>query len=75
MLARMSGFGDADPEDAYDEGDPPEAKLAVLARMLLSVSDEASYPHDHAGRRCACASRWPSWGGCAASTTRASRPS
>lgn len=43
----MSDFGDADPEDAYDVDDPPAAKIAVLLRMLLSVSQEAAQPHDH----------------------------
>jgi hypothetical protein len=34
----MTGFGDDDPEDGYDEGDPLHARLAVLARVLAAVA-------------------------------------
>lgn len=43
----MTGFGDADPEDAYDQADPPDVKIAMLARMLQSVAAETAGPHDH----------------------------
>lgn len=32
-------FGDADPEDAYDEGDDVETKLDVLQRAVESIRD------------------------------------
>ena len=41
-------FGDDDPEDAWDETDPPEIRVAILLRMLLHVAMERSDPnHDH----------------------------
>jgi hypothetical protein len=44
----MSLFGDDDPEDAWDETDPPGVKVAILARMLVHVAEERVDPgHDH----------------------------
>jgi hypothetical protein len=39
-------FGDLDPEDAYDAGDPPEIRVAVLERIAVALRDN---PDD--GRR------------------------
>ena len=33
----MSTFGDKDPEDAYDRGDDPELRYAVLIRAVHHV--------------------------------------
>lgn len=30
-------IGDADPEDAYDAGDPPHVRLAVLRRVVAEL--------------------------------------
>jgi hypothetical protein len=30
----VTTFGDSDPEDAYDAGDPPEVRLLVLSRVF-----------------------------------------
>jgi hypothetical protein len=35
----VSTFGDDDPEDAYDAGDPPEIRLLVLSRVFAHVRD------------------------------------
>jgi hypothetical protein len=44
----MADFGDDDPEDAYDESDPAELRVVILARMLVHVAVERSRPaHDH----------------------------
>jgi hypothetical protein len=44
----MSLFGDDDPEDAWDEADPVEIKVAILLRMLLHVAMERTDPgHSH----------------------------
>lgn len=44
----MSDFGDADPEDAYDVGDPPAVRFVVLALWVASVALEAARgDHDH----------------------------
>ena len=32
-------FGDDDPEDAWDAGDPPREKLKVIRRWLASIQD------------------------------------
>lgn len=34
----MSGFGDADPEDAYDDSDPIDDKLQTLGRVLEALA-------------------------------------
>ena len=40
----MTGFGDADPDDAYDAGDPPADQLSVLALIADDVArGPASY--------------------------------
>lgn len=36
----MTAFGDADPDDAYDETDPLIEKLAVLGAVLIALGDE-----------------------------------
>lgn len=36
----MTGIGDVEPDDAYDEGDSTAEKLVVLARVLRAVVDE-----------------------------------
>ena len=33
----MSGFGDFDPEDAYDAGDDPDDRLNVIARTIVDL--------------------------------------
>ena len=33
----MSDFGDADPEDAWDDGDPIGAKLDILERVVAEL--------------------------------------
>lgn len=33
----MTGIGDLDPEDAYDAGDPPGTRLAVIGRIAESL--------------------------------------
>lgn len=33
-------FGDNDPEDAYDVGDPVELRAAVLGRVIASIVAE-----------------------------------
>lgn len=38
----MSDFGDADPEDAYDEGDPPVVRYVVLLLWVASIALEAA---------------------------------
>lgn len=30
-------FGDAAPEDAWDDGDPPETKLGILERVIAAL--------------------------------------
>jgi hypothetical protein len=41
-------FGDDDPEDAWDDGDPRPDKIGLLVRVLLSVALERADPgHDH----------------------------
>jgi hypothetical protein len=35
-------FGDADPEDRYDAGDPLEERLAVLVATLASIGYDES---------------------------------
>jgi hypothetical protein len=37
----MSEFGDADPEDAWDDGDPVDAKVKLLERVVRSLRAEA----------------------------------
>lgn len=43
----MSDFGDADPEDAYDVGDPPGVRYVVILLWLASIALEAARAHDH----------------------------
>lgn len=44
----MSDFGDADPEDAWDADDPRSEKIALLVRILVSITREQLTPgHDH----------------------------
>ena len=38
----MADFGDADPEDAYDVGDPPSARYVILLLWVASVALEAA---------------------------------
>ena len=38
----MSGFGDDDPDDAYDASDPLEVRAAVAARVLTSIVAESA---------------------------------
>lgn len=40
-------FGDADPEDAYDEGDPLLVRYAVLRLWVASIALEQARAHDH----------------------------
>ena len=35
----MTEYGDVDPEDAYDEGDLDDVKLAILERVVVDLSD------------------------------------
>ena len=52
----MTGFGDADPEDAWDDGDPRPIKFGVLIRMILSIALElhrADRDHDRMKARIA----------------------
>jgi hypothetical protein len=44
----MSGFGDDDPEDGYDAGDPAPLRVRVLLRWAWSVLLEDAY---HPGPR------------------------
>jgi len=39
-------FGDADPEDSWDDGDDEDTKLDILERVVVSLRDEF-----HRGRR------------------------
>jgi hypothetical protein len=41
-LAVVSGFGDSDPEDAYEVTDPPGVRFRVLLLWVASVALEAS---------------------------------
>lgn len=44
----MADFGDADPEDAYDETDPPLVRFGVLRLWLASIAlEQAKGDHDH----------------------------
>jgi hypothetical protein len=44
----VAGFGDDDPEDAWDEDDPRPTKLGILIRLLFSVALEHAQPgHNH----------------------------
>jgi hypothetical protein len=39
---------DADPEDAYDAGDPSPVRYGVIAALVVDVSAEMADPaHDH----------------------------
>jgi hypothetical protein len=45
-------WGDKDPEDAWDDGDPPAVKLAILERVVASVRSELAHtPHRAEARR------------------------
>jgi len=44
----IAAFGDADPEDAWDEGDARPLKIAILVRLLMSIALEQEHEHDHA---------------------------
>ena len=33
----MSGYGDDDPEDAYDAGDPVEERLRIIALIIIAA--------------------------------------
>jgi hypothetical protein len=35
----MTVFGDKDPEDAYDAGDPLDLRLAVIERTVTALRD------------------------------------
>lgn len=45
----MTDFADYDPEDAYDAGDPPELRLAVLRRVVAALRQRDAHHRD--GRR------------------------
>lgn len=45
----MTDYGDSDPEDAWDESDPPDVKLDVLKRIVESI--KANPDHRQQGRR------------------------
>lgn len=34
-------FGDADPEDAWDDGDPVAIRLILLGKIMVSIYEEA----------------------------------
>lgn len=36
----MSAYGDKDPEDAWDDGDPIEVRRALLVRIVGSIVGE-----------------------------------
>jgi len=40
-------FGDDDPEDAWDAGDPVDVKVAILERWVPSIVLERMTPHNH----------------------------
>ena len=42
-------FGDADPEDAWDDGDPLHVRLALAARIIASI--EGDFDVNRAFRR------------------------
>ena len=37
-------FGDADPEDAWDDGDPLPERLAILERVVEAIAAEGDTP-------------------------------
>jgi hypothetical protein len=39
----VTGFGDADPEDAYDASDPIPVRVRALARIAAGVADDTTY--------------------------------
>jgi hypothetical protein len=46
--SKVADFGDADPEDAWDDGDPRHVKIGILVRLLGSVTIEHFDPrHNH----------------------------
>lgn len=42
----MIDFGDADPEDAYDVGDPPAVRYRVILLWVASIALEQARAHD-----------------------------
>jgi len=45
----VNGFGDVDPEDGWDASDPFADKVAILIRMVASITAEHATPsHNHA---------------------------
>jgi len=40
----MTGIGDKDPEDVWDDADPVDAKLAVLERVVAALAELAIVP-------------------------------
>jgi len=40
----MSDFGDFDPEDAWDDSDPPEVKLRLLAKIIENIRNAEGSP-------------------------------
>ena len=47
----MIGYGDRDPEDAYDATDPPSIRLDVLERVVDRLEDDQADPRFEARRR------------------------
>jgi hypothetical protein len=45
----VSDFGDADPEDTWDDGDPVSVRLALLVRIVTAIDVEPDI--DRAVRR------------------------
>ena len=44
----MSGFGDYEPEDAYDASDPPHVRLAnIVTRLRLLIGINVLQMRDH----------------------------
>lgn len=37
----MSSFGDEDPEDAWDDGDPLALRLILLGRIMVDIFERA----------------------------------
>ena len=43
----MADFGDSDPEDAYDESDPPDERYRVILLWVASIAlEQARADHD-----------------------------
>ena len=40
ILPTVNGYGDKDPEDAYDAGDPVPVRLEILERIVTALESD-----------------------------------